>query len=154
MVKKTIEVNPILGVSGRQINRYLKKNVVFRGCFASNNIPRFKTFPFSLIINTNTTDQRVDGHWVSLYISKNYCLFFDSFGVPVLEKNILNYVSKYHKKVIYSNVCIQAIESVHCGLFCISFIKNVRNKKTFNDFVNKFNFVNLILNDKIVYENI
>ena len=153
-MKKSIKVTPFLGVSGRQINRYLKKNDKFKGCFSSNNIPYFKKFPFSLIINTSTSNEAGD-HWVSVYISKKYCLFFDSFGVPVIEKNILNYFSNYNIKTItYSNVCIQAIESFSCGLFCIGFIKNVRNLKTFYDYVNKFNSVNLSLNDNIIYNNI
>ena len=54
---------------------------------------------------------------------------------------------------MYSDICIQDINSVKCGKFCIGFIKYVNSKKSYNDFISKFDFVKLYKNDEIV-ENI
>ena len=135
-----------------EIENILIYNKNFLGCYASDQIDILpKTLPKSLIINTANSD--TDGeHWVALVLQKKRCFYFDSFGLPIMNKNILHFLQKY-KKVMYSDICIQDINSVKCGKFCIGFIKYVNSKKSYNDFISKFDFVKLYKNDEIV-ENI
>ena len=135
-----------------EIENILIYNKNFLGCYASDQIDILpKTLPKSLIINTANSD--TDGeHWVALILQKKRCFYFDSFGLPIMNKNILHFLQKY-KKVMYSDICIQDINSVKCGKFCIGFIKYVNSKKSYNDFISKFDFVKLYKNDEIV-ENI
>ena len=122
------------------------------GCFACNQLPPLPTtFPRSLIINTAPYNTEGE-HWVALVLQKNRCYYFDSFGLPVHNKNIIHFLYKY-KKVTYTDVCIQHIHSEKCGQFCIAFIKHVHSKSSYNDFISQFDFVKLYKNDEIV-ENI
>ena len=50
----------------------------------------------------------------------------------------------------YSNVCIQHITSVKCGEFCVAFIKSVRSKNDYEQFLSHFNSLKLEVNDYIV----
>jgi len=134
------------------IENILFYNKNFMGCFACDQLPPLPTtFPRSLIINTAPYNTEGE-HWVALVLQKNRCYYFDSFGLPVHNKNIIHFLYKY-KKVTYTDVCIQHIHSEKCGQFCIAFIKHVHSKSSYNDFISQFDFVKLYKNDEIV-ENI
>ena len=136
-----------------EIENILQKNKNFLGCFASDQLPSFpSTFPKSMIINTDTANSSGE-HWVALVLKKKSCFYFDSFGLPVMNNNILNFLSENYKKFTYTNVCIQSAYSDHCGKFCIAFIKHVHSKYSYDTFIKQFNFVKLYKNDLIV-ENI
>ena len=136
-----------------QITSILRENENFLGCFASDQLPSIpSSFPKSMIINTATANSRGE-HWVALVLKKKCCFYFDSFGLPILNDNILNFVSEIYNKVSYTDVCIQNVFSDYCGKFCIAFIKHVHSKYSYHTFINQFNFVKLYKNDLIV-ENI
>ena len=80
-----------------EIENILIYNKNFLGCYASDQINILpKTLPKSLIINTANSD--TDGeHWVALVLQKKRCFYFDSFGLPIMNKNILNFLQKYKK---------------------------------------------------------
>ena len=84
--------------TSKQIEDYLKKHPNFLGCFPHDKLPPFPSIG-SIIINT---DSGSGEHWVAMILTKKKCFYFDSFGVPVINTNILNYVKQY-KKVTYSN---------------------------------------------------
>ena len=134
------------------IENILFCNKTFMGCYACDQLPPLPTtFPKSLIVNT--APYNTDGeHWVAMLLQKNRCFYFDSFGLPVLNSNIIHFLRKY-KKVTYTDICIQHIYSEKCGKFCIGFINYVYSKKSYNNFISQFEFVKLYKNDEIV-ENI
>ena len=139
-------------MDSNEIEDILSYDKHFMGCFASNQLPSVASpFPKSLIINTAPSDT-VSEHWVALVLYKNKCFYFDSFGLPVLNQDILHFLCKY-KRVTYTDVCIQSTFSDYCGKFCIAFIKNVHSRHSYDDFIDQFDFVNLYKNDAIV-ENI
>ena len=136
--------------SSTEIESYLVDEKQFLGCFPRNKLPVFpKTFPKSFIINTHDSSKPGE-HWVALVLFKKICFYFDSFGLPIVDSVIVKYLRRY-TKVTFSNTCIQDITSNKCGQFCIAFIQNVRSKRTYSQFVNKFDLVNLKINDNIVY---
>ena len=135
-----------------EIEQNLKHDAYFMGCYSPDLLPSFpNSFPRTLIINTVPSNKEGE-HWVALVLKKKRCYYFDSFGVPIMNGNILKFLEGY-RKVTYSNVCIQSINSEKCGKFCIAFVKSVRCKQSFSNFLSSFDFVDLACND-ILIENI
>ena len=136
--------------SSIEIENYLKDQKGFLGCFACNDLPPLPTkFPISMIINTDRKNQAGE-HWLGLILTKTKCFYFDSFGAPVLEESIVSYLQQKYEKVTINNECIQHYYSESCGLFCIAFIKHVKSKLGFEEFISKFNLLHLLKNDNIV----
>ena len=72
-----------------QIEKLLAADDKFLGCFPHDMLPPFpKQFPRSLIINTDDSSKPGD-HWVGLVLNKDKCFYFDSYGLPILQKNIV-----------------------------------------------------------------
>ena len=132
-----------------EIEHNLKHDKYFMGCFASDLLPSFpNSFPKTLIINTKPSNMKGE-HWVALVLKKKKCFYFDSFGVPILNDDILQFLQDYYK-VTYSDVCIQSVNSEKCGKFCIAFVKAVRSKQSYSEFLSNFNFIDLASNDLLI----
>ena len=87
----------------------LDKRIQFLGCFPLDQLPNFPTqFPISCIINTQTSS-KVGEHWIALILTKKHCFYFDSFGLPIINQTILEYLNPHYTIVRYSDVCIQHI---------------------------------------------
>ena len=133
-----------------EIENILVTSKNFLGCFPLDKLPYFpQRFPASLIVNTDTSKGN-GNHWLALVLDKNKCFYFDSFGLPVVEKYLLKYLEPHYNVVTYSDVCLQHIKSNKCGQFCILFVKHVKNKTTYDKFLSNFNHKNLKENDVIV----
>ena len=116
-----------------EIEQNLKHDKYFMGCFASDLLPTFpNSFPKTLIINTKPSNMKGE-HWVALVLKKKKCFYFDSFGVPILNDDILQFLQDYYK-VTYSDVCIKSVNSEKCGRFFIAFVKTVRSKQSYSEF--------------------
>ena len=67
-------------------------------------------------------------HWVSLFIKTKYTVYFDSFGIEHIPKEINKFInndttksrSLKHIKINISRK--QVYDSIMCGYFCIEFI--------------------------------
>jgi hypothetical protein len=132
------------------INFILSKVPEFLGCFSRNMLPPFpKIFPKSIIINTGHSSGP-GIHWVALVLIADICLYFDPFGVGIVETEILDYVKSQYQSITFSNTCIQDVKSNKCGAFCVSFILSVKNKYDYNKFIGHFNAPILKENDKLL----
>ena len=136
-----------------EINKLLMNEKKFIGVFALDKLPKRKiNTPASLIINTDVSKKNGE-HWVALVIVKNQAYYFDSFGLQIIDKEILRFLSTMKcKEVTYSKKCIQSINSNKCGLFCILFVKLVKDKKQYESFLDMFLENQLRLNDHLVLE--
>lgn len=133
-----------------QIEHFLSGNPYFLGCFPKNKLPPMPTsFPKTIIVNTQDSNQPGE-HWLALVLMKNKCFYFDSFGLGVIEYEIKEYLKCKYNNVTYSDKCIQHITSNKCGEFCILFVKFVKNKKSYINFLSYFDVYNLKMNDDIV----
>ena len=136
-----------------EIEYLLQESTNFLGCFALDMLPSFpKYLPSSLIVNTDSS-KGVGVHWLSLLFLKNKCLYFDSFGLPIVEETLIKYIEPYYDSVLYSDVCIQDIRSTKCGKFCILFLTHVNSKSKYEKFLSRFNHINIKEND-IMVENL
>ena len=133
-----------------QIANFLSGDPYFLGCFPKNKLPQIPTtFPKTMIVNTHDSNQPGE-HWLALVLTKRKCFFFDSFGMGVIEREIKEYLKCKYDNVTYSDKCIQHIASNNCGEFCILFVKMVKNKKSYVNFLSCFDVHNLKMNDDIV----
>ena len=135
-----------------EVTSTIDKRKQFLGCFPLDQLPDFPTqFPKSCIINTQTST-KLGEHWIALILTKKHCFYFDSFGLPIINQSIQQYLNTHYKIVRYSDVCIQHVESVKCGEFCIVFVTQVKSKATYEKFISQFNLEDVREND-IIIEN-
>ena len=134
----------------QEIENILLTSKNFLGCFAMDELPSFsQRIPASLIVNTDISTRTGD-HWLALVLKEDECFYFDSFGLPILEETLINYLKPHYHKVTYADVCIQHVSSNKCGEFCILFVKYVNSKSTYETFLSEFNPFNIKENDIIV----
>ena len=62
----------------------------------------------------------VGTHWIAFYVKNNEVIYFDSFVVEHVPKEIKRFIG--HKNIKTNIFIIQADNSVICGYFCIRFI--------------------------------
>ncbi len=116
--------------SAKEIRHYLADNTTFLKVIRSRKLSRFpspSTFrlPKTLIVHSTSSNSGKEekdkiGHWISILLTDNEALLFDSFGRKPNDFNIINYVFKYYNCVYFNCTPLQHITSINCGLFCIS----------------------------------
>ena len=73
-----------------------------------------------------------------MYVSNNDVIYFDSFGVEHIPKEIKAFIDR--SLSITTNIFrIQAYDSIMCGYFCIGFIDFMLKGKTLTDITKNFN---------------
>ena len=78
----------------------------------------------------------VGTHWIALYVKNNEAIYFDSFGVEHVAKEIIKLIR--HKNIKTNIFRIQSNNSIMCGYFCIGFIDFMSPGKTLIDFTGLF----------------
>ena len=87
-------------------------------------------------------------HWVSLFVKPKYAVYFDSFGVEHIPKEINKFIGNNNSK---SNIFRrQAYDSIMCGYFCIEFINYMLKGKKLLDYTNLFSPNDFKKNDLII----
>ena len=110
------------GISNMYIDNLMEKiSSSFRGTFSIDKIPMFKEKNFSIIVNLSKENEK-GTHFIGISLLKNVIVYFDSYGVETINLTIEEYLKKYRKKIIHSNIQLQHLLSSHCGFFCISCI--------------------------------
>ena len=129
-----------------EIQEYYQNEPRFNGVFSRNNLPK-KTKDGAYVINL---DEYVDAgtHWIALFCNRNEIVYFDSFGVGHVPKEIKEFVGN---KNIKANIFrAQANNSVMCGYFCIGFIDFMLAGKKLTYFTNMFSPHDFKKNDIIL----
>ena len=78
----------------------------------------------------------VSTHWIALYAKNNEVIYFDSFGVEHIPKEIKRFAG--HKNTKTNIFRIQADNSVMCVYFCIGFIDFMFENRSLIDFTSLF----------------
>ena len=78
----------------------------------------------------------VGTHWIALYVSNNEIIYFDSFGVEHIPKEIKKFIG--HKNIKTNIFRIEANNSIMYGYFCIGFIYFILAGKTLIDYTSFF----------------
>ena len=66
-----------------------------------------------------------------MYVQNNNVVYFDSFGVERIPKEIKTFIN--NKNIITNIFRIQAYASIMCGYFCIGFIDFMLAGKTLTE---------------------
>ena len=78
----------------------------------------------------------VGTHWIALYILDNDAIYFDSFGVEHIPKEMKNFIN--NKNITKNIFRLQTYYSIMCGYFCIGFIGYMLKGKSLTDFTSIF----------------
>ena len=101
-----------------EINGYYKNEPRFNGVYSRSNLPN-KIKKGAHVINLDEYEN-IGTHWIALFVKLKYTIYFDSFGIEHIPKEINKFIGN---KNIKSNIFrIQAYDSIMCGYFCIEFI--------------------------------
>ena len=100
-----------------EIQNYYKNELRFNGVYFRDNLPKTKNRAY--VINLDEYED-IGTHWIALYIKNNEVIYFDSFPVEYVPKQIKKAIGN---KDIKTNIfTIQAYNSIMSGYFCILFI--------------------------------
>ena len=145
-VKKNLNsLLPFHPLTNIEISEYYKNEPRFNGVYSRNNLPN-KIKKGAYVINLDEYEN-TGTHWVSLFAKTKYTVYFDSFGVEHIPKEI----NKFIRNEIKSNMFrIQAYDSIMCGYFCIEFINYMLKGKTLLDYTNLFSPNDFKKNDRTI----
>ena len=125
---------PPLPLTNFEIQKYYQNEPRFNGVYSRDNWPK-KIEHGAYVINL---DEHADvgTYWIDLYVKDNQIVYFDSFGVEHVPKEIEKFIGT---KNIKTNIFrIQANISIMCGYLCIGFIDFMFVGKTLIDYTSLF----------------
>ena len=101
--------------------KYYQSEPKFNGVYSRNNLPKIKDGAYV----TNLDEFKSIGtHWIALYVNGNNIIYFDSFGVEHIPKEIKKFIG--NKNIITYIYRIQTYDSIH-----IAFIDFMIKGKSF-----------------------
>ena len=133
---------PFHSLTNIEISDYYKNELRFNGVYSRNNLP--KTIKKGAYVINLDEYENTGTHWVSLFVKTNEAIYFDSFGVEHIPKEINKSINsdttnlsslKGTKSDIFR---IQEYDSIMCGYFCIELINYMLKGKTLLDYTNLF----------------
>ena len=127
-----------------EIQEYYQNEHRFNGVFSRDNLPdSIKNGAY--VINLDEYHD-IGTHWVEFYVNNKTIIYFDSFGVEHIPKEIIKFIGNEqsssakarNKKIITNIYRIQAYDSIMCGYFCIGFINFMFDGNSLTDYTNLF----------------
>ena len=129
-----------------EIQKYYKNEPKFNGVFSRNNL--FKKIKDGVYVVNLDEYADVGKHWIALFYNRNEIVYFDSFAVEHVPKEIKKFI---RNKNIKANIFrVQENNSVMCGYFCIGFIDFMLSGEKLTDFTNMFSAHDFEKNDDII----
>ena len=110
-----------------------------------NNLPKIQDGAH--VINLDKF-QSIGTHWIALYVNGINIIYFDSFGIEHIPKEIKIFIR--NKNIITNIYRLQGYDSIMRGYFCIGFIDFMLKDKIFLDYTNLFSPNEYENNDKII----
>ena len=127
-----------------EIQEYYQNEPRFNGVFSRDNLPNsIKNGAYVIILDEY---HDIGTHWVALYGNNKTIIYFDSFGVEHILREIMKFIAR-EKINIYR---IQAYDSIMCCYFCIGFINFMFNGKSLTDYTKLFSPNDLKKNDDTI----
>ena len=126
-----------------EVKEYYENEPRFNGVYYRDNLP--KTIKNGAYVINLDEYAYVGTHWIALFVKNNDLIYFDSFGVEHVPKEV--------KRFIGLNIFrIKADNSIMCGYFCIGFIDFMFAGRSLIDFTSLFTslFYDFKKNDDII----
>ena len=136
---------PFHPLTNIEISEYYKNEPRFNGVYSRNNLPG-KTKKGAYVINLDEYEN-TGTHWIALFVKPKYTVYFDSFGVEHIPKEVNKFIGNNIKSNIFR---LQAYDSIMCGYYCIEFINYMLKGKTLLDYTNLFSPNDFKKNDQII----
>ena len=128
------------------MQKYYQNEPRFNGVYSRYNLPDKKENGAYVINLEEYSD--IGTHRIVLYALNNNVIYFDSFGVEHIPKEIKIFIDKF---IFVANIFrIRAIDSIMCGYFYAGFIDFMLVDKTLTNFNNLFSPNNFKKNDDII----
>ena len=74
-----------------EIQKYYQKEPKSNGVYSRNNLTKIKDGAY--VINLDEF-KSIGTHWIALYVNGNNIIYFDSFGVEHIPKEIKKFIGK------------------------------------------------------------
>ena len=145
--KKLNSLLPFHPLTNIEISEYYSNEPRFNGVYSRDNLRKI-TQKGAYVINLDEY-QNTGTHWIALFIKTNEVIYFDSFGIEHIPKEINKFISN-NKKIKANIFRIQAYDSIMCGYFCIEFINYMFKGKTLLDYTNLFSPNDFKKNDRVI----
>ena len=126
---------PLHPLTNFEIEEYFFENERFIGDYPGDNLPKAIKNGFACVLNLDIYAD-AGTHWIAPYFKNNEVIYFDSFGVEHVPKEIKKFIG--HKNIKTNIFRIQAGNSIMCGYFCIGFIDFTFAGKSLIDFTSLF----------------
>ena len=137
---------PFHPLTNIEISEYYASESRFNGVYSRDNLPKI-TRKGAYVINLDEF-KNAGTHCIALFVKTNEVIYFDSFGIGHIPKEINKIIG--NKKIKANIFRIQAYDSVMCGYFCIEFINYMLKGKTLLDYTNLFSPNDFKKNDQII----
>ena len=137
---------PFHPLTNIEINEYYANEPRFNGVYSRNNLPKIIE-KGAYVINL-AEYQNTGTHWIALFVKTNEAIYFDSFGIEHIPKEINKFIG--NKNIISNIFRIQAYDSIMCGYSCIEFINYMLKGKTLLDYTNLFSPNDFKKNDRVI----
>ena len=138
---------PLHSLTNFEIKEYYENEPRFNDVYSRDNLPKtIKNGTY--VINL---DEYVDvgTHWIAFYVKNNEAIYFDSFGVKHVLKEIKKFIARKSTK---TNIFrIQADNSIMCGYFCIGFIDFMFGGGSLIDFASSFSPYDFKISNDIIF---
>ena len=136
---------PFHPLTNIEINEYYKNKPRFNGIYSRNNLPD-KIKKGAYLINLDEYEN-TGTHWIALFVKPKEAIYFDSFGIEHIPKEINKFIRNYIKSNIFR---LQAYDSIMCGYYCVEFINYKLKGKKLLDYTNLFSPNDFKKNDQII----
>lgn len=119
-------------ISNIELDNYYKDNPLYRGTYSKSDLPKQIKRGCYIINMGNST------HWISVInLDPKICLYFDPFGF-IAPLEIIKFMKTSHKRLLYSTLQFQDIDSVSCGFWNVYFIDHMMNGIKYLDLMTYF----------------
>ena len=154
--KKLNSLLPLHPLTNIEIREYYSNEPRFNGVYSRDNLPKI-TKNGAYVINLDKYEN-TGTHWIALFIKTNEVIYFDSFGIEHVPKEINKFIRSKelgsavgNNKKIKANIFrIQAYDSIMCGYFCIEFINYMLKGKTLLDYTYLLSPNDFKKNDRVI----
>ena len=139
---------PFHPLTNIEISEYYSNEPRFNGVYSRDNLPKI-TKKGAYVINLDEYEN-TGTHWIALFFKTNEVIYFDSFDIEPIPKEINKFIGSNNKKIKANIFRIQAYDSIMCGYFCIEFINYMLKGKTLLDYTDLFSPNDFKKNDETI----
>ena len=140
--------------NSQDISNMLSQLDGYIGDYPQDALPSLEEIIRPTYMVVNTDDAGGEGeHWLGIVLKAKSCFYFDSYGLQVINMEIINFLTSLkYKSVYYSSKPVQHINSNMCGYYVASFLHSLNDNISYAKFLNMFDDVNLHKNDRVCIE--